>query len=185
MEITTYVESITDTLNLPFGHFSNCMHFVENATFGGQPFREEHAFYIPIYYMPETAGIGRDTIECWITPDSLRISSLYLVECYIDSTVLSINFLKTISPFWSTLQQNYPNPFNPVTNLKFSVPKAGKVTLIIYDIQGCEINRLIDGFHSTGIYQRTFDASGLSSGVYFACLKAEGFSQTRKLLLIK
>ena len=84
-----------------------------------------------------------------------------------------------------TLFQNYPNPFNPETNLSFDLPQSGNVSLIIYDIQGREVARLIDSFQSAGIYQRTFDASELSSGVYFACLKAEGFSQTRKLLLIK
>ena len=83
------------------------------------------------------------------------------------------------------LFQNYPNPFNAETTIAFELLKPGEASLIIYDIQGCEIARLIDGFHSVGTYQRTFNASGLSSGVYFACLKAEGFSQTQKLLLIK
>ncbi|NQS98564.1 MAG: right-handed parallel beta-helix repeat-containing protein [candidate division Zixibacteria bacterium] len=84
-----------------------------------------------------------------------------------------------------TLYVPYPNPFNPVTNLNFSLPNNSYVSLIVYDIQGREITRLIDGFQPAGIYQRTFDASGLASGIYFAYLKAEGFSQTRKLLLIK
>ena len=83
------------------------------------------------------------------------------------------------------LQPAYPNPFNPETQLTFSMPEAGEVSLVIYDVQGREIVSLINGFQPAGIYQRTFDASELSSGVYFACLKSEGFSQTRKMLLVK
>ena len=83
------------------------------------------------------------------------------------------------------LHTPYPNPFNPVTNLRFDLPVAGEVSLVIYDVQGRVIAILIDGFQPAGIYQRTFDASDLSSGVYFARLQAEGFSQTRKLLFIK
>ena len=92
----------------------------------------------------------------------------------------------TIStPTEFALHAAYPNPFNPETQLTFSLPDAGEVSLVIYDVQGRAVAILIDGFQPAGIYQRTFDASELSSGVYFACLKAEGFSQTRKLLLIK
>ena len=84
-----------------------------------------------------------------------------------------------------TLHNPNPNPFNPETNLTFSLPEAGEVSLIIYDIQGREVVRLIDGFHPAGVYEATFNGSMLSSGVYFARLQADGFSQTRKLLLIK
>ncbi|MBL7190493.1 T9SS type A sorting domain-containing protein [bacterium] len=88
-------------------------------------------------------------------------------------------------PYEFALYPPYPNPFNPETVLTFDLSKAGQVSLIVYDIQGREVARLVDGFQPAGMYQRTFDGSELSSGVYFACLKAEGFSQTRKMLLIK
>ena len=84
-----------------------------------------------------------------------------------------------------SLLPNYPNPFNRFTRLAFHLPKAGDVSLVIYDIQGREVARLVDGFYPAGMYQRAFDGAGLSSGVYFARLKADGFSQTRKLLLMK
>ena len=84
-----------------------------------------------------------------------------------------------------SLHNAYPNPFNPATNLTFALPEAGTVSLIVYDIQGREVVRLIDGFHPAGVYEATFNGSVLSSGVYFARLQADGFSQTRKLLLIK
>ena len=89
------------------------------------------------------------------------------------------------TPSEFALRTSYPNPFNPETVLSFELRAASFVELAVYDIQGREVARLVDGFHSAGMYQRTFDGAGLASGVYFACLQAEGFSQTRKLLLIK
>ena len=79
----------------------------------------------------------------------------------------------------------YPNPFNPETVIPFSLPKPGDVSLFIYDIQGREVSRLIDGFQPAGIHEVSFNGSELSSGVYFARLQADNFQQTRKLLLIK
>ena len=84
-----------------------------------------------------------------------------------------------------SLGQNYPNPFNPNTTLTFEIPKPGYVSLIIYNIQGMEVSRLADGWYSPGSYHTTFDGSGFSSGIYFALLTAGGFSQTKKMLLVK
>ena len=79
----------------------------------------------------------------------------------------------------------YPNPFNPSTTLSFSLPTAGEVALNVYNIQGREVAKLIDGFQPAGSHQVTFDAKNLTSGVYFVRLEAGDFSQTEKLLLIK
>ena len=83
------------------------------------------------------------------------------------------------------LHPSSPNPFNPETVLSFELRAASFVELVVYDIQGREIARLVDGFQPARTYQRTFDGSQLASGVYFARLKAEGFQQTRKLLLVR
>ena len=83
------------------------------------------------------------------------------------------------------LHPAYPNPFNPSTALSFQLSADGFVQLMIFDISGREVVRLADGFRLAGIYETTFDASGLSSGIYFARLRADGFSQTRKMLLVK
>ena len=84
-----------------------------------------------------------------------------------------------------SLSQNYPNPFNPSTTFSFSLPKAGKVQLKIFDITGREVARLVDGMKPAGSHQIVFDGSDLTSGVYFARLEAGEFRGTRKLLLIK
>ena len=83
------------------------------------------------------------------------------------------------------LHPAYPNPFNPETNLIFDLPNSGHVSLVIYDLQGREIARLVDGFHSAGMHQITFNALQLSSGIYFARLKGRTGTRTQKLLLVK
>lgn len=83
------------------------------------------------------------------------------------------------------LQPNYPNPFNPQTYLTFLLPKAGRVTLRVYNVAGSEVSRLADDWYTAGIYRVSFDASSLPSGVYLARLTAGEFQQTRKMLLIR
>lgn len=83
------------------------------------------------------------------------------------------------------LTQNYPNPFNPTTNIKFGLPKTGNVKLVVLDILGKEISTLADGSYDAGEYAADFDASSLSSGVYFYRLTTGDFTQTKKMLLVK
>ncbi|MDZ7623791.1 MAG: T9SS type A sorting domain-containing protein [Ignavibacteriaceae bacterium] len=83
------------------------------------------------------------------------------------------------------LEQNYPNPFNPSTTIRYSIPQRSDVELIVYDALGHEIKTLISGDHDAGVYEVDFDATGLSSGVYFYQIKSASFTETRKLLLMK
>ena len=84
-----------------------------------------------------------------------------------------------------SLSQNYPNPFNPATNIKFSVPKDGNVTLKIYDVKGKEKAVYMKGFLKAGTYNAQINAAGWTSGIYFYKLTADDFSATRKMVLIK
>jgi len=83
------------------------------------------------------------------------------------------------------LSQNYPNPFNPVTKINFGIPRQGMVTLKIYDILGREVMKLINEVKPAGYYTIDFDGSGLSSGVYFYKLEVNGFSDVKRMVLIK
>jgi len=83
------------------------------------------------------------------------------------------------------LMQNYPNPFNPGTKIEFRIPHFGFVTLKVYYILGNEMAILVNEEKNTGIYQVSFDASNLSSGVCFYQLKAGEFISTKKMLLLK
>ncbi|MBM4157676.1 MAG: T9SS type A sorting domain-containing protein [Ignavibacteria bacterium] len=83
------------------------------------------------------------------------------------------------------LSQNYPNPFNPVTKINFEIPKDVYVTLKVYDISGREVKSLVNDIRTAGYHTVEFNASNLSSGIYFYTLKAGEFSKTLKMTLIK
>ncbi|RNC83822.1 MAG: T9SS C-terminal target domain-containing protein [Balneola sp.] len=91
-----------------------------------------------------------------------------------------------VVPTEISLSQNYPNPFNPTTNIEFSLNTTASVNLAVYDVMGREVSRLISGQnYSAGSHSINFDASGLSSGIYFYQLKIGRFIQTKKMMLIK
>ncbi|MBK9332950.1 MAG: T9SS type A sorting domain-containing protein [Ignavibacteria bacterium] len=88
-------------------------------------------------------------------------------------------------PFTYDLSQNYPNPFNPSTKIKYSVPVSGIVTLKIYNIQGREVFTLVNTNQDAGRYEVNFNASDMSSGIYFYTISAGDFTQTRRMVLLK
>ena len=83
------------------------------------------------------------------------------------------------------LEQNYPNPFNPTTVIQYTLPEASVVTLKVFDVLGREVSILVHGRQSAGNYNIPFDARALPTGVYFYRLTAGGFSDTKKLMLVK
>lgn len=83
------------------------------------------------------------------------------------------------------LHQNYPNPFNPTTNISFSVPNTSNVTIKLHDSLGREIGVLANKSYSAGTHTINFNASNLSSGVYFYTFENSEYLETRKMMLIK
>jgi 3-phytase len=83
------------------------------------------------------------------------------------------------------LTQNYPNPFNPITIINYGISEKTNVSLKIYNSLGVEIATLINEEKSAGKYTKKFDATGLPSGIYFFSLNAGGFSETKKMILLK
>ena len=106
--------------------------------------------------------------------------------CYLEVEQLAVDkkHLRFKPVSVSTLDI-YPNPFNPSTVISFELRVASFVKLVVYDVQGREVVRLVDGWKTAGRYEVSFDASQLSSGVYFAKFKAGDLQRTRKLLLVK
>ncbi|MDD5362153.1 MAG: T9SS type A sorting domain-containing protein [Ignavibacteria bacterium] len=84
-----------------------------------------------------------------------------------------------------SLSQNYPNPFNPSTMISFALPKSGMVTLKIYNSLGKEVETLVNENMAAGNHEITFNASGLTSGIYFYRINANGFTDTKKMMLVK
>jgi hypothetical protein len=93
--------------------------------------------------------------------------------------------LQNALPKKYSLTQNYPNPFNPSTIINYSVPKAGLVTIKVYNVLGKEMSTLVNEEKTAGNYSVQFYGNHLSSGVYFYMMQAGGFVQTKKLLLLK
>jgi hypothetical protein len=88
------------------------------------------------------------------------------------------------------LEQSFPNPFNPSALIRYALPEAGPVTLIVYDIAGREIARLVEGHQPAGTYEVRFDGraispTGIASGVYLYRLTAGRYSQTRKMVYVR
>nr|MBC8485550.1 T9SS type A sorting domain-containing protein [Bacteroidota bacterium] len=88
-------------------------------------------------------------------------------------------------PVEFALHSNYPNPFNPTTTIRYDIPKATNVTLTIYNMNGQVVGRLVNQKREPGYYSVNWDAQNVSTGVYFYQIRAEGFQQVKKCLLIK
>ncbi len=99
-------------------------------------------------------------------------------------TVTDVKSLNEL-PVQYRLEQNYPNPFNPSTTIKYSIPQSSRVQLKVYDIIGNLVETLVDENQNAGVYTVDFNASNLSSGVYFYQIVTPTFEQTRKLVLLK
>ncbi len=99
----------------------------------------------------------------------------------------SVGIKKIISeiPSAFSLEQNYPNPFNPTTKIQFKVSSSKFVKLVVLDILGKEVATLVNESLQPGIYEVSFNAEGLSSGIYFYRLQTNNYKETKRMVLIK
>jgi hypothetical protein len=153
---------------------------------------------IPIAFINDTIWIAQDN---WIVQSIIPATEIDLnlvgggifflpgLQSKIIANITDINDEYPV-PVEFNLFQNYPNPFNPSTKIKFAIPNVAssfhlKTTLVVYDILGNEIITLLDKELTAGEYEFTFDASKLSSGVYFYQLKAGSYIITKKMVLMR
>jgi len=99
--------------------------------------------------------------------------------------VVSVKDDIPVLPLEYSLSTAYPNPFNPITTIEYSLPKSGEVLLIVYNLIGEEVSRLVSENQREGYYKVTWNASNVASGIYLYRLQAGDFVQTRKMLLLK
>ena len=148
---------------------------------------------------PTWEGVASDwaTIQGYPVPENLRYTNVELQTAGTDGkalgdlnwfpeqiTAVNNNPSPVLSAF--SLSQNYPNPFNPTTTLSFTLPKASKVTLKVFNLLGQRVATVVDDNIKAGVHSYIFDASHLASGVYFYTINVENeFFQSRKMLLLK
>jgi hypothetical protein len=117
-------------------------------------------------------------------PDGVSVEDITVEAVSITGSEV-VDMEQRLIPDAFTLSQNYPNPFNPTTTINFDLPTAGQVNLSVYNMNGQLVNTLIDSKMNAGQNVANFDASNLSSGVYFYTLTANESTETRKMILMK
>ncbi|MDT3695236.1 MAG: T9SS type A sorting domain-containing protein [Ignavibacterium sp.] len=126
---------------------------------------------------------GNETVFAWeMWENSAWQNHIQILYNY---TVVSDIEENLGNEFNYSLAQNYPNPFNPSTRIQYSTSSMQHVSLKVYDLLGREVATLLDEYKSAGFYELEFDASKLSSGVYFYKLKAGDYFQTKKMIYLK
>ncbi len=169
--------------------------FIINTTDGGDSWKMQDSLYSPsttlssIHFCNENTGwvVGKQ----W--KQSMGKANAFIVKT-TNGGVMNLEYTENQKPQKFYLYQNYPNPFNPVTKIKYSIPvgsplsRGGRgvlVTLKIYDALGNEVATLVNEEKPAGSYEVTWNADGLSSGVYFYQLKANSYVKTKKMILLR
>jgi hypothetical protein len=130
------------------------------------------------------SGAGELALERGFVLDMRSGGLLKLNVNYNIITSIQENIITEV-PKKFNLYQNYPNPFNPGTTFKFDLPVSGFVKLKIYNMLGKEITTLINENKNAGTYEINYNASALSTGIYFYKLEFDGKNEVRKFTLIK
>lgn len=162
---------------------------------------------VEIYYLRSTNGglnweqltrLTNSYGDSWKQSVSVSGSAVYVIwsdsrngnyEIYFKrnptGNITGIVNINSEIPSSYSLSQNYPNPFNNTSNFKFEISNLSDVKIIVYDIQGREVQTLVNERLQPGTYETTFDGTNLNSGVYFYKLTAGDFSETKRMVLIK
>lgn len=175
--------SITGEVIIPIHNFSGSV--VNNPNFS----RNDYSGLPVGYYKLTDLITNKDAGQLTIAADgTINCSPTLSLSAYGSAVlradkVTAIEDENRISSF--KLEQNYPNPFNPVTNINFELPSAGLVKLSVYNLLGEEVKVLVNGVLDEGMHSIKFNATDFNSGIYFYKLESEGFSQIKKMAVIK
>lgn len=139
---------------------------------------------ILVKFKPISEGDYFDDLHLRWDTDGQRIAQVVPLIGSTDPNFTAVNET-VVKPKEYNLSQNYPNPFNPTTQINYSVPKTSLVTIKVYDILGKEVATLVNKEKTAGNYPVQFNATSLSSGVYFYRLQAGDYIETKKMILLK
>ena len=142
-------------------------------------------FSLPIVY---TSGETPDRAQIliWIAPFNGQavVGTNGFVDYVMFGAPTDVEQINGLPEDYS-LKQNYPNPFNPSTNIEYSIPSESYVELKVYDVLGNEVASLVNEQQQAGVYRADFTADNLPSGMYFARITANEFTQVVKMILLK
>ena len=171
------------------------------AEVGGAPLDLQTEYSITtnefLYYAlsnPFIIGTNINIIDPYLYADSCEFQVLteYIIYKQIISPEYKGNVVTNLesidngfTPVEFRLEQNYPNPFNPSTVISYSIPNEAFVTVKIYNVLGQEVATLLNDVQSAGVHKIDFNASILSSGVYFYSVKADNYTDVKKMILMK
>jgi len=143
---------------------------------------------------------GATWLKSWLAPPSgatyMRMVALTATRLYVRCsnglwytqlplTDISNPATESAVPAVVALHQNYPNPFNPSTTIRYALPSRSQVTLTIYNTLGQIVREVVNDEMNAGYHEVQFDASNLASGLYFYRMRAGGFTETKRLLLLR
>ena len=143
-------------------------------------------FTVPITFV-SSAAPDSAWIEILISSSSgmTHAGSTFKIDDLSFGPVTDVQESFSVKPAMFALSQNYPNPFNPSTMIKYELPKTANVRLTVYNMLGQIVATLVNEQKPIGTYMIPFDASRLTSGVYFYTLQAGIYSETKKLILLR
>ena len=133
-----------------------------------------------------SAGLSDKVIKGIVVhPDGLLLCGTESEGIYLaDLNSTGVDDMNNL-PLVFSINQNYPNPFNPTTNIRYSIPNSENVQIKIYDLLGRELQTLVNEFKQAGTYELEFDATDISSGVYFYRIQAGDYVDTKKMVLLR
>jgi sugar lactone lactonase YvrE len=185
---TVYQDGLTAIVDIAINPIDNTLYALQHAEFGppwldnkGRLFRIHNGIVDTLISgMPRPAGMVFDSngnlfITSLSQDNILKVSNLPTAVEDENNSVIN-NY---------SLEQNYPNPFNPSTSIQYRVSSNSNVSLKVYDVLGNEVATLVNEEKPAGSYEVKFDASGLSSGIYFYKLSAGSLVETKKMILLK
>ncbi len=192
---SAYVSSKWDTTNKVWAEDSQVLRFYDSngkdTKWLYQDWDTNSKAYVDsgqqLYTYDSNMNLSQSDFQIWNNSSWMTYSQLkyYYTNTRPDQVPLPIDEEITKIPRQIRLNQNYPNPFNPSTQIKYVLNASVNVKLNVYDIIGREVATLVNQKQSSGSYTVTFNATRLSSGIYFYRLVTDKTTITKKMILIK
>jgi len=170
-------------MTLPGGKTLNTLRIREEYTLTGSGANTSSVIY---RFLTKTGEAVSLSLADGVTSNSgtVSVSAVSWTDGDGISVPTSVKEIEGVPSEYS-LSQNYPNPFNPSTQIQFSIPSQENVSLKVFDALGKEVAELVNQNLSAGNYSVDFNASTLSSGIYFYTITTNNFSSTKKMMLVK